>query len=481
MQRISIEEVKKLRQDNAKLSQQVTVLKKNDKLQKELIEELRVSSELKDGIIEKQAERIKNLELQVEELKKIVFKPKKKKLSNSNEKVKRAVKKTKESYQRDIPKSSEVTKEINHKINKCPDCNSKLTKKKIVNFYVEDIELPINKNNNLKIVEKHNVEKGYCSKCKKWHSTIKILSTKVIIGQNVKMHVTYLTILLRNSYSQIIKLLKDTYNFKLSEGEINNILNNEAQSLKLEFERLKNNIRKQKGIHMDETPWKVHNGNLGNYAWIMTGTDNEDVVFDIGKSRGKSIAKKLQGDKKLIGISDDYNAYKKLFKLHQLCWAHPHRKLRDLANSDKLEEKNRRYCEETYLNFKNLYNNLQETLKTEFSLKEREKVKTELMKEFTEIAKVDKKDCKKLKSIKESLIKNKEKYFVCITNDGIPADNNKAERGLRHLVLKRKISFGSMTQQGADRLSILASVLLSLWNKNPDNFFESYLELKGWV
>ena len=478
MKRISTEEVKRLRQLVTELSRKNTILKKSDKLKDKIIEELKVASKLKDEIIEKQEERIKSLEVQVEELKKIVFKPKKKKISNSKEKTKSTVKRTKESYQREIPK--EITKELSHKINKCPDCNSKLTKKKIVTFYVENIDLPT-ENNNLKIVEKHNVEKGYCSKCKKWHSAITIPSAKVIIGKNVKMYVTYLTILLRNSYSQIIKLLKDTYNFKLSEGEINNILNSEAQSLKPEFERLKDNIRKQKGIHMDETPWKVHNGNLGNYAWIMTGTDNEDVVFDIGKSRGKSIAKKLQGDKKLIGISDDYNAYKKLFKLHQLCWAHPHRKLRDLANSDKLEEKTKKHCEEAYLNFKNLYNNLQETLKTEFNLKEREKTKTKLMKEFIEISKVSKKDCKKLKNIKESLIKNKEKYFVCITNNGIPADNNKAERGLRHLVLKRKISFGSMTQQGADRLSILMSVLLSLWNKNPDNFFDSYLDLKSLV
>lgn len=475
MKEKTIEEVKRLRELHTELSRKNTLLEKSTKLQKELIEELKTANKLKDEIIEKQAERIKNLELQIEELKKVVFKPNKKNISNSNEKLKKKVVRTKESYQREIPK--EITKKLNHKINKCPDCKTKLTQKNIVVFYVEDINLPTEKND-LKIVEKHNVEKGYCSKCKKWHSAIEIPTAKVTIGKNIKMYVTYLTILLRNSYRQIIKLLKDTYNFKLSEGEINNILNNETQSLKKEFERLKDNIRKQKGINMDETPWKVHNGNLGNYAWIMTGTDNEDVVFDIGKSRGKSIAKKLQGDKKLIGISDDYNAYKKLFKLHQLCWAHPHRKLRDLANSDKLEEETKKHCEETYLNFKSLYNNLQEILKTEFNLEKREKVKIELMKEFIKISKISKKDCEKLKNIKESLIKNKEKYFTCLINDGIPADNNKAERGLRHLVLKRKISFGSMTQQGADRLSILMSVLLSLWNRNPDNFFDSYLHLK---
>jgi transposase len=477
MQEISIEEVKRLRQLVTELSRKNTLLEKNDKLQKEIIKELKVADKLKNEIIKNQEEKIKNLELQIEELRKIVFKPKKK-ISNKQSEKKIKEKRTKESYQRNIPKDSEVTKEINHEISKCPDCNLKLTKKKIITFYIEDIKLPTNKENNLKVVEKHNAEKGYCSKCKKYHSAINIPSAKVTIGPNVKMYVTYLTILLRSSYSQIVKLFKDTYNFKLSEGEINNILNNEAISLKPEFERLKESIRNQKGIHMDETSWKVHDGELGNYAWIMTGTDTGDVVFDIGKSRGRSVAKKLQGDKKLIGISDDYNAYKKLFKLHQLCWAHPHRKLRDLANSDKLKDKTKEHCKETYLNFKNLYNNLQEILRTEFNLKERESKKKELMKEFIKISKDNTKDPEKLKNIKKSLLKNKEKYFVCLINKDIPADNNKAERNLRHLVLKRKISFGSMTQKGADRLSILASVLLSLWNRNPDKLFEEYLSLK---
>lgn len=480
MQKISKEEIKRLRQLNAEFSKKITILEKNEKLQKERIKLLEKTIKLQDENLKQKDKMIEKLSLQIEELRKIVFKPKNK-VVNSIKKLENKIKekRSKESYQRKIPKYSEITKEINHEISKCPECNSELTKRKIVTFYREDIELPINKENDLKIIEKHNVEKGYCSKCKKWHSSIELPSAKIIIGQNVKMYVTYLTILLRNSYSQIVKLFKDTYNFKISEGEISNILNNEAQSLKPEFERLKKIIRNQKGIHMDETSWKVHNGELGNYAWIMTGTDTEDVVFDIGKSRGRSIAKKLQGDKKLIGISDDYNVYKKLFKLHQLCWAHPHRKLRDLAGSDKLKKESQKHCEEVYINFKNLYNKLQEVLKTEFNLKERNERKKELIKYFIKISEINKSDPEKLKNIKKSLLKNKEKYFVCLTNEGIPADNNKAERGLRHLVLKRKISFGSMTQKGANRLSILVSVLLSLWNRNPNSFFEEYLNLKN--
>ncbi len=344
MQKISEKEVFRLRELNALLSQKNTLLEKRESQLKTRIELLEKALAIQENTLQQKDKMIEKLTLQVEELRKIVFKPKKKKLkcTKTNKKIDKT-KRSKDSYQRNIPKDSEITKEVNHSIDTCPDCTTKLTSKSIHIFFKEDIELP-SKESNSKIVEKHIVEKGYCSKCRKYHNAINLPSTKVVIGKNAKMYVTYLAILLKSSYSQIVKLFRDTYNFKLSEGEISNILNSEAQALKPEFERLKESIRKQKGIHMDETSYKVHSGKLGNYAWILTGTDNEDVVFNIGKSRGRGVAKKIQGDKKLIGISDDYNAYANLFKDHQLCWAHPHRKLRDLANSDKLEKETKEHC-----------------------------------------------------------------------------------------------------------------------------------------
>ncbi len=473
MKKISEEEVFRLRELNAILSQKVTLLEKRDFQLKTRIELLEKALTIQEDTLQQKDEIIEKLTLQVEELRRIVFKPKKK--SSSVGKSKKSKKKrSKDSYQRNVPKDSEITEEINHVIDTCPDCDTKLTSKSIKGFYKEDIKLP-NKESNLKIIEKHTIEKGYCSKCRKYHNAIDLPSTNVVIGKNVKMYVTYLAILLRSSYSQIVKLFRDTYNFKLSEGEISNILSTEAQLLKPEFEKLKEGIRKQKGIHMDETSYKVHAGELGNYAWILTGTDNEDVVFDIGKSRGRSIAKKLQGDKKLIGISDDYNAYSKLFKDHQLCWAHPHRKLRDLADSDKLENETKEHCKKVYLEFKKIYNDLQNILDEGTT---NIKIENQLKNRLVTLTQPHKKDPDKLERIKKGLLRNQDKYFTCLHHKGIPLDNNKAERGLRHLILKRKISFGSRTQKGADRLSILMSVLLSLWNRSPDMFFQEYTKLK---
>ena len=96
------------------------------------------------------------------------------------------------------------------------------------------------------------------------------------------------------------------------------------------------------------------------------------------------------------------------------------------------------------------------------------------MKKFVKINKIHKNDPKKLITYKESLIKYKEKYFVCILMPWIPADNNKAERALRHIVLKRRTSHWSINNESARFMSINFSVLLSMYWKSHYEFFSNY-------
>ena len=96
---------------------------------------------------------------------------------------------------------------------------------------------------------------------------------------------------------------------------------------------------------------------------------------------------------------------------------------------------------------------------------------------FKQLAQDHSLDPTPLLKIKESLRNNQDKYFTFLDHPTVPIDNNKAERSLRPLVIKRKICFGSRTQRGAETTSILASVILSLkWN-DPRGWFPKYLAL----
>ena len=152
-----------------------------------------------------------------------------------------------------------------------------------------------------------------------------------------------------------------------------------------------------------------------------------------------------------------------------------YRKFRDLKESDVLNAEQKEICLNDYEMISSIYKKLKQTLQTEFDYR---KTYQYFIKQLISLSKPNPNDLLKLKTIKESLFKNKDKYLTCLKFPGIvPLDNNKAERSLRHLVIKRKISYGSKTDIGAETTSILASVLLSLKWMNPNNFFQKYFSL----
>ena len=424
------------------------------------VRELEEQSKEKDKTIE-------SFRLQLEEIKIKVFGKKKDKNDEPPQKRQPADRDS-SSYQRPI--QDEITEEKSHPINNCPKCQTILTKKRIAIYYEEDI--PLDKPS--KEAVKHNVEQGYCSLCRKWRSSAPLPSARCVIGVKLRKYICYLSIILRLSHQQIENHIEDIHEINISQGEIQKILEKESVKLRPEFERLKNRVRKQPAQHYDETTWKVAKGKQGNFAWIMTGTETDEAVFMLGKSRGGGNLKKLN-PKTEIGITDDYGAYRDQFKHHQLCWAHLFRKFRDFSESDVLNEKQKEICLKNYEDVSFIYEKLKRTLETEF---EYEKTRRYFLRKLIELSQPNSKDLPKLKTVKESLFKNKDKYLTCLKfPKSVPPDNNKAERGLRHLVIKRKISYGSKTDRGAETTSILASVLLSLKWMNPDNFVKKYLAL----
>lgn len=101
----------------------------------------------------------------------------------------------------------------------------------------------------------------------------------------------------------------------------------------------------------------------------------------------------------------------------------------------------------------------------------------EFVEKFTELSIIAPLGPKKLATYKTTLRKNIPQYLTCLSDTRIPLTNNQAERSLRHLVLKRKISFGSLTKRTADNLAVLLSVLMSLKQRHQVGFFGEYLRV----
>lgn len=515
MQKISEEETKKRFQKLRNYEHLHSKQKERNEMLKQKNTTLTEQKRTLEQESKQQAQRIQTLELQLEELRAMKFGKKR-----SNQKVsplslpskiqeghqKEHTRKP-ESYRRPLPSPSEITDTIRMEIKTCPECGQELTNKKDHTHYREDLKKTEERLKEIKRIIEVTVESGICNNknCNLFRQKSfarEVPKQKVIIGENLRQMIVYLSVIMGQSYSEIEKNLNTLYNIHISSGHIANILHGESILLTPYYNFLIESLREEgctQGAHYDETTWKSGSQGKeiseGNYCWVKTGVLSKNQLIWFGQGRGKDVAERLRGEKEnTLGVTDNYGSYTHLFDHHQLCWAHPHRKLRDLAESTVLNnepntnqnQKIQKQCKKAFTDFKEVYKKSrklrEDLLNNTNPLTEKQKTKRQkqIQKLFTEICKERKDDPEKLQKIRESLARNKEKYFTFLKHPSLPLDNNKAERAIRKIVIRRKKTLGCKSPKAANVLSILYSVLFSLTENSPEkNFFELYNEAVG--
>ena len=436
--------------------------------------ELKHTVKVLSATVEELTQRLSKLELRNEELLTMAFgkKRKPKDPNKTDPPASPPTLRTKESYKRPVPPPTEITHEKPHTISHCP-CGQHLINKRKREYYEEDIILPQKK------VTRHIVTQGYCSVCQSWVSATKLPTTKVILGKDLQAYVCYAITILRLSYAQTVHHLNEVFHIHISQGEIAYILHKRAKCHQADYEEMKTKVRQSPVLHLDETSDRVRDGDgYSSYTWLMQAKDCPEVVLAMGKTRGGGNALSLVADSLAVGVTDDYGAYKNLFSEHQLCWAHLHRKLRDLATSSSLKPATLEHCQRVYKTESSIYAKVRQCAnRTDLSDKQRSFLLKQLTSKLTKLALPHTLDPHKLTTYKRTLAKNIPQYLTCIRLPNVPCDNNQAERSLRHVVLKRRSSFGFITQKGAETMSILMSICLTVRNRikgTGQGFFDGY-------
>lgn len=433
---------------------------------------------------------VEKLKLRIEELERLKFRinrdSRKKSQFLPKCKPQKNIERSKESYRRAIPAPETITDELVLEITTCPECGGELTDKEEHIHFVEDLKKKEESIKEALQIIKVTIESAKCKVCNIVVRQMEIPKQKVVMGENLRQMIVFKTIFMGLSYTQTQKSIESEYGIHFSNGQIANVLEGESKLLSPYYERIVEEL-KNESAHYDETSWKTKSmgdtTSEGDYCWVKVGVNSNKQLIWFGKSRGKQVADDLRGGKENSkAVSDDYGAYKNTFEAHQLCWAHPHRKLRDLAESSQLTPEKLKICRKTYKGFKKVYYHAEilrkRILDDKYSPEKTDEEFKKLESRFLEITVENPSDPVKLKAIKQRLKMRKDKYFTFIQNPELPLDNNKAERKIRKIVLKRKKSFGSRSQKGADTLSILYSVIFTMTEENPDkNFFELYEEV----
>jgi transposase len=228
-------------------------------------------------------------------------------------------------------------------------------------------------------------------------------------------------------------------------------------------ERLLLEYRRAAVKHADETGWR-NDGHSG-YAWLF----NTLLIslFRFRQSRSASVALEVFGAKRLPGVLvvDRYNGYNRAPCAIQYCYSHLLREVQDLAKDFPEVEEVLRFV----ASFAPLLADAMQLRAQGLKPPEFHQRAFELKLEIKSLV-YSPAQHPGIQKIQTIFRKKSTRLYHWAKNPTIPADNNRAERELRPLVIARKISFGSQSEQGAQTREILMSVLHTLRKRTNDVF-----------
>ena len=355
--------------------------------------------------------------------------------------------------------SRETPKDINEvkkwDVKECPDCGTKLSKiQRKRRRFITDIEV--------KTINTENIICGrYCKTCDK------IVEPKVTdalpnarFGLRLMLLVLALKLDSRVPSNKIVSILDSMFQIKISDGEIYGILNQLKNAFGNYYQELVQKIKEALVKNIDETSWRVD----GKNYWIWNFINREFVLYVVNQRRSSKVPIAILGNQEgKTFVSDRFSAYNELVKKshceQQICWSHILRDSKDLAEH---------YREAKYIHkrLKNIY----------MKAKNGER-KDKLLGWIDLISSRSYKSSEVYKFVKSICRNHRDDLFRFVDNPEIDSTNNRAERGLRHAVVIRKISNGSRSKDGAEVTANLLSVLQTakLQSNNPMNFMMDLL------
>lgn len=391
----------------------------------------------------------------------------------------------KASYRRPIPPVSAITTEKVVPLPKACMCGGSFNPAQTTTHdrYIEDIPLPeLTPDYQAKLVTRYLVERGVCGACGRVTAGKDLGGQVVKLGSNIRLLVTHLVTVIGMSYAQVISLCGSLYGLRITDGDIANTLQIKHTAWQPAYQQLQADIRSSPAIHADETSWPIQSLQGAGYSWIMADSTSLNSCFVLANSRGASHARALLGNYPGVRITDDYGAYRnsKLPGQQQLCWAHLYRTIRDLRYNANLPKQQQAVARQWYETFAVIYQDLRKYLDKPYDLVLRQSQANELWQRVLILAQQPAPttgEPDKLRRLKAQLLRaGQDKLFICLTKN-TPCDNNRAERDLRPLVLKRKRSFGSKTEKGAQALATVLSICTTTWRKDTTHYFKTLAAL----
>jgi transposase len=223
--------------------------------------------------------------------------------------------------------------------------------------------------------------------------------------------------------------------------------------------------------HAEETSWRTegHNG----YAWLFCTEDTS--LYRFRGTRSGRIARPVFGNKSLPGVLvvDRYQGYNRMPCSLQYCYAHLLRDVKDLDKAFPENPEVHAFGEALVPQLASAISLRGLGLPRRQFLRQAAKIKSHILTIVNHPA-----HHPAIQTMQDLFREKADRMYHWAEDPRIPADNNRAERELRPLVIARKIRFGSQSEAGARTRETLMSVLHTLRKRVPEvaTAFQSALD-----
>lgn len=317
---------------------------------------------------------------------------------------------------------------------------------------IEDIPDIIEKPEVIKVEQ----EKKYCDDCKEVITARSELALpKSDIGLNATILICYLWVAVCMPFTKIRDYLKTFFGLRISTSGLSRHVIRVARIMKDIYNEILQDIKNGATLHADETGWRIR----GKNWWLWVFGTQDSACFTVDKTRGSAVVRRVLGEIFLgLLVVDGWSAYLKLICSQQSCMAHLLRKIRKfrdafphLSDIVKFYMKLRRILrdgERLQVNreklgeivFRRRLNRLKKRLEDLLNWPDPDDILQEII--------------KKVK-------RQQPRILTFVEHPGAPCHNNYGEFLIRIGVLKRKISGGSVSAEGANAYAILLSIYVT--------------------
>jgi len=313
------------------------------------------------------------------------------------------------------------------------------------------------------MVTRYLHEQAFCPRCNR--GVVKIGDGEIpnaSIGPVAKSTAVYLRYGMGLSYRKVSVLFRDLFGLTFVPGSAVGFDRKAAKYGTPLYDDLREKIRRSDVVHADETSWR--NDGIGHFAWYA---GNEDMAyFHIDRHRSAKVAQTIFGpDFKGVVVRDRYAAYNGIGKDWQSCLAHIIRRAKEIKQEHALLPDSSMdgaidlFCDGVQKLLRKGCKIGNELLSKNLAWDKAASIETQFIKDLNKICK-QQLQFKPAETLRSYLTGADQKsLFTFLRHPGVPPTNNHAEQSIRHMVIFRKISFGTRSKSGLRTHSILPSLV----------------------